>query len=154
MNVLKINGVVCTEENYKLLVNKLISADTFALRCREQEEEIQYNFERETYIASSILLDSVYNIQGKNIGYVALHLFNSTTTEEVYNAVSKFGDKKIQELIIDIRYNGGGLVSSMEDVANFIASDRTKGKIMYSDKRNDRYKIFNSTTYFDDTPQY
>lgn len=40
----------------------------------------------------------------------------------------------------------------MEDVANFIASDRTKGKIMYSDKHNDRYKIFNSTTYFDDTP--
>lgn len=50
------------------------------------------------------------------VGYVALRSFISTAEQPLRAAFQQFQDQGIQYVIVDFRYNGGGLVS----VANFV----------------------------------
>src|SRR4051812_28541459 len=67
-----------------------------------------------TYQTHPVFADSVYAVNGKNIGYLALNSFLGDTTEiysEFSNIFSRFQQQNVSEAIIDLRYNGGGYVS-------------------------------------------
>ncbi|MXP08585.1 peptidase S41 [Altererythrobacter halimionae] len=49
---------------------------------------------------------------GKKVGYLNLRTFGSeTVAPNIRSAVQKFRDQGVTEIIVDLRYNGGGLVS-------------------------------------------
>ena len=49
---------------------------------------------------------------GKKVGYLNLRTFGSETVEpNIRDAFQKFRDQGVTEVIVDLRYNGGGLVS-------------------------------------------
>ena len=77
-----------------------------------------------TLVRDTVLVDSVYleppggilrDAEGNevdNIGYVWIQSFSGRTTEELEDAVNGLLDQGIDGLIIDVRNNGGGLVST------------------------------------------
>src|SRR5579871_1164183 len=52
------------------------------------------------------------------IAYMRIEAFNETTSHEVDQALAKFPESAIEGLILDIRYNGGGLVQEAVNVAD------------------------------------
>ena len=49
---------------------------------------------------------------GKKVGYLNLRTFGSETVDpNIRAAVQKFRDQGVTEIIVDLRYNGGGLIS-------------------------------------------
>ncbi len=71
----------------------------------------------------------------KNIGYIKLVGFSNNASNEVKNAIAKLKSKTdLKGLILDLRGNGGGLMSEAIDIVNlFVEQDQevvsTKGKI-------------------------
>jgi len=69
----------------------------------------------------------------KNIAYLRIIQFTPITTVDVKNALDGFAKKGYKSLIIDLRGNPGGLLSSVVDIANFFLSDEvivsTRSKI-------------------------
>ncbi len=61
-------------------------------------------------------VDAAYLIDNK-IGYIKVNRFGESTMEEFNNAFSKF--PKVENLILDLRGNGGGLLSEGIEMANF-----------------------------------
>jgi C-terminal processing protease CtpA/Prc len=54
----------------------------------------------------------VLNDGGKKVGYLNLRTFGSETVEpNIRSAFQQFRDEGITEVIVDVRYNGGGLIS-------------------------------------------
>lgn len=51
---------------------------------------------------------------GKRVGYINLRTFISTADPDLRNAFAEFRAQGVTEVIVDVRYNGGGLVSIAE----------------------------------------
>jgi carboxyl-terminal processing protease len=70
--------------------------------------------------------------QGK-IGYIRVTAFGRHTTEELREAVKQLIDQGLQGLVLDLRFNPGGLLTSAIEVCDlFIA----KGRIVSTEGRN------------------
>lgn len=68
-----------------------------------------------------ILCDSVYNFNGKKVGYLAYSSFDLKSIPELINICKKFKNEGIKELILDLRYNGGGYVITENVLASMFA---------------------------------
>jgi len=77
--------------------------------------------------------------EGFPIGYVRITQFNKPTADELDQALSKLEKEGIQALILDVRYNPGGLLDSARDVCGlFLPVNElvvyTKGRTPSQDK--------------------
>jgi C-terminal processing protease CtpA/Prc len=100
-----------------------------------------------SYNVNPVLYDTIYNISGKQVGYFVFYTFSSitsstgstTVTKQVLDQVfSKFRSAGIRELIVDLRYNTGGAVSTAQYLDNAIAPASAQSKVMYHYVYNDK----------------
>ncbi len=61
---------------------------------------------------------------GRRIGYINLRTFIDTADPDLRSAFFNFKAQGVTELIIDLRYNGGGLISIAELMGNLMAEGR------------------------------
>lgn len=87
---------------------------------------IRDNKEMDFTVTRGTVLHSVFGMELEgNIGYIELDQFGESTAEEVLVYLEKF-EEKDSRLIIDLRNNGGGYLSSVVDIAGyFIEKDET-----------------------------
>lgn len=98
--------------------------------------EINYNYNsRGENVNSTVSFDSVYTVSGKRIGYAVYDQFD--TNSDVRSLAVKFKNAQVQELILDLRYNPGGYVSTCNDLASFIVPTKHLGKLFQQHKYND-----------------
>lgn len=91
---------------------------------------------------------------GKKVGYVNLRTFIVANADQQLRTV--FADFKAQgvtEVIVDLRYNGGGLVSLAETLANLLGANRTSSDVQSKTVFNQRLSSNNRTSFFAPQPQ-
>jgi carboxyl-terminal processing protease len=66
---------------------------------------------------------------GKRVGYINLRTFISTADGQLRTAFDNFRAAGITEFIIDLRYNGGGLVSTAELFGDLLGRNRIPGDV-------------------------
>ena len=84
----------------------------------------------------------IHTMIDNNIGYIIITQFTPKTNERVKEAIADFQDNNYESLIIDVRSNPGGLLSSVVDVSD-IFMDR--GQLIVSTKS--RIRSENNTFY-------
>lgn len=94
---------------------------------------------------TSITMDPVPNthvdvVSGKRIGYILFNSHTSASEGKLITAVNSLATQGIDELVLDVRYNGGGYLYVASELAYMIAGPtRTTGKyfekLQYNDKR-------------------
>ena len=78
-------------------------------------------------------IDAAYMIKPK-VGYIKVNRFAVTTSQEFADAMKKLEKQKMKDLIIDLRGNGGGLLSTAYEMASMLFES---GKlIVYTKGRN------------------
>ncbi|MFL9839859.1 S41 family peptidase [Sphingomonas sp. ST-64] len=90
---------------------------------------------------------------GRRVGYVNLRTFINPAESPLRSAFANFRAQGITEVIIDLRYNGGGLVSIAELVNNLLARDKTSSQVANYTKFRSSKSSNNETTYFAPQPQ-
>ncbi len=90
-----------------------------------------------TFKSNPIYKTNVYTAGAKKIGYLAYARFsNANNSAAVLDAAfADFANKGVTDLIIDLRYNGGGYVSTAERLINLIAPSTANG-VMFSEYYN------------------
>ncbi len=73
-----------------------------------------------------------------NIGYIQIGSFNSSTSSEFEDSLDLMRDNNVEKVIIDLRNNGGGIVSGAVEIAQQIVP---KGKIIDVEYRQSEYNI-------------
>lgn len=85
---------------------------------------------------------------GKKVGYINLRTFINTAETPLRTAFADFRAQGVSEVIIDLRYNGGGLVSIATLINNLLARDRTSSQVAnYTTYRASKASN-NETTFF------
>lgn len=83
------------------------------------------------------------------VGYVELSTFISTADAELDTVFSEFGNANVTNVILDLRYNGGGLVSTAELLGDLLGGDIAENLVFSSTEFNaDRAAQNNRTTFF------
>lgn len=108
---------------------------------------------------NSVLLDSIYNLGDKSIGYLCYLEYSDI--EDLIAPLTKFATSRIDELILDLRYNPGGYVSTCKFLCNCIIPSKNYGNIFQICSYNNRLSRKNlfetgdecSYSYFNDLPQ-
>ena len=95
---------------------------------------------------------------GKKIGYLVYTGFVYTYHEELNNVFKEFKDGGITELILDLRYNGGGANLTSTYLASMIDGSASESeiyhKLIYNSKNADEnfgYNFQNNIYFFDKT---
>ncbi len=138
-NVDRINDALFSSESVSLELRRPDSTSTFIAQLQPAQ-----------YHLNPVLFDSVYTIGNKKIGYFVYNSFvsvssdeNGTTArKEIDGVFSKFVDEGVNELIVDLRYNGGGAVSTSEYLDELIAPADVMGKEMYHYEYNQKLTDF------------
>ncbi len=64
-----------------------------------------------------------YEMLEEKIGYIALSSFEDVSTAQFISAVDELEEQGMQGLIVDLRNNGGGVVSAAEGIADYLIPD-------------------------------
>lgn len=120
--------------------NALFSSNSATLSGRRKDGTTFTNLilNKAVYTSSPILKETVIVDGSKKIGYIAFARFSSTANAQnvLLAAFNKFAAANITNLVVDLRYNGGGYVSTAEYFANLIAPASLTGKVMYREYYN------------------
>lgn len=92
-----------------------------------------------TMYENPILCDTVYEFNGKKVGYLAYTSFDLISIPELIEIGKKFKSEGIKELVLDLRYNGGGYVITESVLASMFApkANVDAGDIFEKEEYND-----------------
>ncbi len=121
------------------LINNALSASSVRLAGKKiSGASFDVTLTRTSYKSSPVYKDTIITANGKKVGYIAYARFSSAAnSNSVLNSIfSEFAGTGVTDLVIDLRYNGGGYVSTAEHFTNLIAPSSLNGKIMFREKFN------------------
>ena len=107
----KINGEVLTTENY---LDLYYSSD-ITLSLSELTDNVitptkDISLTAIKMYENPIICNKTFDVNGKKIGYLAYSSFDLNSIPELINICKEFKSEGVKELILDLRYNGGGYV--------------------------------------------
>ncbi|MFS1524488.1 S41 family peptidase [Microbulbifer sp. 2304DJ12-6] len=89
---------------------------------------------------------SVQTDSGRKVGYMLFNDHIATAEGELINAVSDLKSEGVEELILDLRYNSGGILDIASELAYMIAGDSTLGRTFELFRFNDQHPNINPIT--------
>lgn len=94
----------------------------------------------------------VFDAQGPagpvRVGYLDYTQFVNYSRDDLATAFGQFADAGIGELILDLRYNGGGTIGMSRDLASMIGGQGVMGHVFVSLRYNDQQAASNSDMVF------
>ena len=143
-----INDVAVTPDNFSELIGpKEAGINNKFSFINAEGEPVTLNLTKEILDITPVLHQEILNINNKLIGYIVFQDFIDAALPEIDDAFTEFRNSNIDELIIDLRYNGGGSLSVAEYIAGWIAgttsSDKAFIKLLFNDKHPELDTIVN-----------
>jgi len=74
--------------------------------------------------------------KGAKIGYILYTSFNTNLENEITSVLQNMKSQGITDLILDLRYNGGGDLDVCTDIASFLAPAAADGKVFVTLEHN------------------
>ena len=142
-----VDGQQLTIENYSELLAP--PEYTIGLAFLENSEVISTDetvrLVKEQYTENPIFVAKVLQTDSGKVGYLMYNSFSGSFDNELNAVFAGFRAEGITNLIVDLRYNGGGSVESASDLASMITGQFT-GEIFSTERWNEEYQ-----SYFEET---
>lgn len=158
----RINGTPITLANYQQLLSSFADqTTTVKLGFAVYSNGSYVNTEEKTlskstnYVENPIYLDTVYTIGTQKIGYLVYNFFTGDPGDksfsydlELNSVMGEFVSKGVSELIVDLRYNSGGMMTSAIHLGSMLVPGLDAGKIFsYTEYNKNLTDYFSSAEY-------
>lgn len=100
-----------------------------ALQLLRDGESISVNLIRQQLEIESVSCRLI----NESIGYIQISTFNAKTAEQFTNALNSLINVGTKALVVDVRQNGGGLVSALKPILNQFVPSALAATVEYSD---------------------
>lgn len=144
-------GTVFTEINgQKITLNNLeslLDSNSFTINIGKVENETIVLTDRtvtlnySSYTANPVHLVKTYEVNGIKVGYLMYNSFIGNFDDELNQAFGELKSEGVEELILDLRYNGGGDVDSAVDLASMITG-QFEGEVFMQEMWNETYQAY------------
>ncbi|WP_316824925.1 S41 family peptidase [Pedobacter miscanthi] len=88
------------------------------------------------YTVNPILYTNTYTVGTKKVGYIVFNSFTNNASAALNTAFANFATAGVTELVVDLRYNGGGYVSTATQIINLAAPAAQTGNTMFTSYYN------------------
>lgn len=149
--VTQVNGQNITPDNYRSVFGGT-GTKTLSTAKWELNSENQYRLAdtgtvsvqmHSNFAENPIYLDSVYTVGDKKIGYLAYNFFAPDKGDKSYsydkqlmNTLGNIKAKGASEMVLDLRYNGGGSVSTAVALASALVQNRSTNNVLVTSQYN------------------
>lgn len=118
------------------------STASWKFQKHDSGNEVELEITAAEYGINSVLAYDTYSIDSlpSKVGYLAFNVFLNTSAAELDEAFEAFADENIGELVLDLRYNGGGRISIARYLASLIGTNDLAGETLYRYQNNDKYR--------------
>lgn len=145
--ITKINGQAMTTSNYRSVLNAYYGSDPFTVQMAHINENGQIVNDQELELApvqrfqeQAIHMDTVITTPGgKKVGYLFYNRFLNEQPNELLQAFNKFKTANVNDLVLDLRYNGGGGIWIAAILSGLIQADFQEGEPFIQYKYNSNY---------------
>lgn len=121
--------------DYNFVVNALGTSPLNMTLKRPDNTTYSVTLTSGSYTVNPVLLYKTIDLgSGKKVGYIVFNSFTSpaNATPKLDEAFASFTANGITDLVVDLRYNGGGYVSTSEYLANLIVPTAKGTGLMYN----------------------
>src|SRR5437867_6043119 len=101
----------------------------------------------------TVSLTKIYNLGGRRIGYIFFRNFVEPSYGALDQAFGELSTAGVDDLVLDLRYNGGGLVAVAQYLAGYPGGKRTDGQVFAEYFHNDKNTFRNHIIRFENRPQ-
>ena len=106
---------------------ELLASDSFTIQTGifDANDDFQpsgtsYALIQEEYTENPVFIAKTLDIEGKKIGYLMYNAYRRNFDQELNAAFAQFQTDRIEDLVLDLRYNGGGSVETAIDLTSMI----------------------------------
>ena len=137
-----INDSFITPDNYASRFNSIQgnTASSFKLKLQRQstKESLEVTLEKGSYSATTVIYSDIIEIEGyaKRIGYLVYTGFESEYDDELIAVLDGFAAEGVGEVILDLRCNGGGSVTSAVKLCSALVPATKDGGVLCQIARN------------------
>ena len=117
--IVALDGQALTLKNYEELITQKILSPTSVRLSLSDGREVSLTAVQ--MYEDPVVVSRTLDLAGKRIGYLLFASFTEDCCKDLENAFRDFKADGIQELVLDLRYNGGGYTSTSLALASMIA---------------------------------
>ncbi len=126
---------------FKLLRGEKGTTVEVQVQRRSEDESLDFSIIRDKIPIYS--LDASYMLDNET-GFIKLNKFSATTTDEFAEAINDLKTRNMQNLILDLRGNGGGYLKTAIEISDqFLGNNKL---IVYTQGNNDPKRDYKSTS--------
>ena len=116
--IISVDGTEYTADDFNTIADYIKGEEgtTVNLEVERNGERIKFEIKREKINTNPITIEMLEN----NIGYLKLPSFDEDTSKDFEEKVKELQSQGAQSLVIDLRNNGGGIVSEATDIADML----------------------------------
>jgi len=145
--ITKINGQAMTIDNYQSVLDAYYGSDPFTVQLAHINDSDQIVDDDELRLTpvrgfqeQAIHVDSVIATpNGKKVGYLFYNRFLNNQPNELLEAFEKFKTAGVSDLVLDLRYNGGGGIWIAAIMSGLIQANFNKDEPFIQYKYNSNY---------------
>lgn len=120
---------------------------TFSLR-RADGTQFDVSLAKALVTIDPVVRVDTFDVGGLRVGYVDFRTFVSTADAELEQAFATFEADGVAAVVIDLRYNGGGLVRTAELLADLIGGFSADGRTLSQTLHNSAKQSLDTVTPF------
>ncbi len=103
---------------------------------------------KRTVAIPTVSLTRVFEVGGRRVGYLFFRNFVRPSVQALDAAFDALAAARVDELVLDLRYNGGGLVDVAVHLASLVAGGGHADAVFAESRHNDRNRRLNETLRF------
>ena len=152
----RVNGVDITVANWSSMYNRLLypttgSVSVTIMSSTEYGGEFYFDEDYTVTLSAAnignhpVVASDIIEYGGRRVGYVAYNSFTRGPVEssaeyddDLESVFETFESEGIDELVVDLRYNGGGSVSSCQKLMSMIAPKEKIGQTAFTLRHNSK----------------
>jgi carboxyl-terminal processing protease len=145
------NTNMSTSNSNFILDNIYNAASASVTFLKPDGSSVNITLDRTHYKEKPVYLDTVYTISNKKVGYLVFNSFLGNQNEilsDFSRVFNRFAAAGISDMVVDLRYNGGGYVSIQKKLADYLVSSSANGSVMMKQIYNSSNSASNETTKF------
>lgn len=122
-----VNGTPLTLQNYQ----SLLASESYTLNLADYDDGNftpngqSVSLTKYEYSENPVYYSNVYEVNSHKIGYLVYNGFYGSYDAQLNNVFGNFQSQGITDLVLDLRYNSGGLVTSATHLASMITGQFT-----------------------------
>ncbi|TFF33578.1 S41 family peptidase [Mucilaginibacter psychrotolerans] len=126
--------------NLNFVINAYANSNTITMVLKKPDAtNITVTLNVATYTINPVIVHKVIDQGGgKKVGYIVFNSFTSLENAQpkIDEAFAEFKSNNITDIVVDLRYNGGGYVETSDYLTRLIAPASKNGSLMYTSYYN------------------